>query len=587
MTAAHMDFLCPKINYLMKKIILLFLILTAFNLSAQEFTTRDSITIRLRSGNELSAIVVHNKGVPQPLPALVRYSIYASPQTDKYFNSLSSLRGYVGVTVYIRGKYLSTGEVKPFANDATDAWDMIDWVSKQSWCNGKVGMYGASYLGFSQWAAVKKLHPALKTIVPQSAVGIGVDFPSHNNINMGYMLNWIHYATDRKLLDSTSMAQFSDQKKWTRLFNSLHTSGKSFASLDKMEGRPSSLFQEWLAHPSYDEYWAKFTPTSEEYAKLDIPVLTIAGYFDVDQSGAMHYFKKHNENNPGAKHYLVLGPYDHIGLQQLSMPKMVAGYKLDSAAIFKTYKLTFDWFDYVLKDGLKPAMLKDRINFQVMGENSWNHASTLADISRRHLKYFLRPEEKDGVYQLSQEVFKGTKTIKQKIDFHDRSDTISNKTKNLLLDSAINVGRNCLVFETGKFEQAVKIAGSLDGELSFIVNKKDMDLKIQLYEKLADGRYLKLNDDMLRASYSKDHSKRQLITPGVKTMVQLTGNTFFVSRKIAVGSKLVLVLGVPVEAGIEVNHGSGKQVSAETIEDAKEDLIVKWLPSSYISLKIL
>lgn len=440
MTSVHMDFLCPKINYIMKKIILLFLILKAFSASAQEFTTTDSITIRLGSGNELSAIVVQKKGVQQPLPALVRYSIYASPQTDKYFNTLSSLRGYVGVTVYIRGKYLSTGELKPFVNDATDAWDMIDWVSKQSWCNGKIGMYGASYLGFSQWAAVKKLHPALKTIVPQSAVGIGVDFPSHNNINMGYMLNWIHYATDTKLLDSASMAEFSDQKKWTGLFNSLHTSGESFASLDKMEGRASALFQEWLAHPSYDEYWEKLTSTNEEYAKLDIPVLTIAGYFDVDQSGAMHYFKKHYQNNPDANHYLVLGPYDHVGLQQLSMPETVAGYKLDSAAIFKIYKLTFDWFDYVLKDGIKPAMLKDRVNFQVMGENNWNHAASLADISGAHLKYFLHPEKTDGVYLLSQQVFNQKKRIVQSIDFKHRTDTISKKFSNHLLDSFLHIG---------------------------------------------------------------------------------------------------------------------------------------------------
>lgn len=114
-----------------------------------------------------------------------------------------------------------------------------------------------------------------------------------------------------------------------------------------------------------------------------------------------------------------------------------------------------------------------------------------------------------------------------------------------------------------------------------------MDLKVQLYEKLADGRYLKLNDDMLRASSSKDHTNRQLVTPGMKTTVQLTGNTFFVSRKIAKGSKLVFVLGVPVEAGMEVNYGTGKQVSEETIANAKEDLIVKWLPSSYISLTII
>jgi len=570
----------------MKKYILLFLLFASINVLAQEVSITDSIVIHLKSGHELTAIVVQNKAIKIPVPALVRYSIYANPEIDKYYNSLSAFRGYVGVTIYVRGKYLSNQEANPFTNDSDDAWEMIDWVSKQSWCNGKVGMYGASYLGFSQWASVKKLHPALKTIVPQSAVGIGVDFPMQNNINSGYSLSWIHYATDNKRLDSVSQAQLSDAEKWNTLFNRWFKSGKSFASLDTMEGRPSPIFQEWLKHPSYDNYWKKMTPTAEEYAKLDIPVLTIAGYFDADQSGAMHYFKKHYENNKDANHYLILGPYDHFGLQQLAMLPTVGGYKLDSVALFKVYKLTFDWFDYILKGGVKPTLLKDKVNYEVMGANRWEHSPSMADITTKERKYYLQTEQTEGLYKLINKSNDDNKVITQQISFKDRTDTLSNVGSHLILDSLLHVGKNSLVFETDPFDHPLIIAGSLSGELSIIVNKKDVDISVQLYEKLADGRYLQLYNSNLRASYSKDHSKRQLLVPGKPSQIQLTNNTFFTSRQIAKGSKLVFVTGVLIEPGIEINYGTGKTVSQETIADGKKDLIIKWLPESYISLSV-
>ncbi|WP_316809146.1 CocE/NonD family hydrolase [Pedobacter agri] len=570
----------------MKKIILLLLLLATYRASAQEFKITDSIVIKLKGGSELTAIVTQNKAISKPLPAIVRYSIYTNLEADKFFNSIACLRGYVGVTVYLRGKYLSSQKAEPFAHDAEDAYEMIDWVSKQSWCDGKVGMYGASYLGFSQWASVKNLHPALKTIVPQSAVGIGVDFPFHNNINLGYNLNWIHYATDSKVLDSKSVQEFADRKKWSNVFNEWFVSGKSFASLDSIEGRPNEQFQQWLSHPSYDDYWKKLTPTAEEYAKLNIPVLTIAGYYDVDQSGAMHYFREHNKNNKYANHYLVLGPYDHFSLQQMTMPASVGGYKIDSAAIFKVYKLTFDWFDHILKSGPKPSLLKEKVNFQVMGANRWEHAESLEKITIKKLNYFLSAVKESDIYKLSKSSGNKNEIIRQRINFKDRSSTISAGNA-LVLDTLLHTDKNSLVFESDAFEQPMSIAGSLDGELSLSLNKKDLDITVQLYEKLANGSYLRLYNDMLRASYAKNHSKRQLFIPGKTGKIKLTGNTFFASRKIAKGSKLIFILGVPLDPGMEINYGTGKIVSQETIADAVDDLQLEWHPDSHISLSVL
>jgi hypothetical protein len=90
----------------------------------------------------------------------------------------------------------------------------------------------------------KKLHPALKTIVPQVAVGIGIDYPAQNNIFMSYMLQWIQYVTNNKLTDEVD---FANAVKWDSINTKWYKSGKSFRSLDTISGKPSKIFQDgWI-----------------------------------------------------------------------------------------------------------------------------------------------------------------------------------------------------------------------------------------------------------------------------------------------------------------------------------------------------
>ena len=134
------------------------------------YTIQDSVLIPTKSGIDISAIIVRKKVNTTPLPAILFYTTYYQGKTDDYFAKLSADRDYVGIVAYARGIRTDIKHYAPYEHEKTDVHDIIDWISKQSWCNGKVGMYGGSYTGYSQWATVKNIHPALKTIVPQVAV---------------------------------------------------------------------------------------------------------------------------------------------------------------------------------------------------------------------------------------------------------------------------------------------------------------------------------------------------------------------------------------------------------------------------------
>ncbi len=115
---------------------------------------QDNVLIRTRDGAAISAIVVRKKGNTQPLPAILFYTTYYQGSGDTIFGKKSPARGFVGVVAYTRGIRTNLNEYVPYEHDGNDVYDVIDWISKQSWCNGKVGMYGGSYTGFSQWSTL-------------------------------------------------------------------------------------------------------------------------------------------------------------------------------------------------------------------------------------------------------------------------------------------------------------------------------------------------------------------------------------------------------------------------------------------------
>lgn len=543
----------------------------------KEYIFEDSVLIPTRDGAVIAATIVRNRNVVGKQPTVLMFNIYADP-TDRASAKLSATKGYVGVVANTRGKWLSPQEIEPFEHDANDAYDVIDWISKQSWSNGKVGMYGGSYLGFSQWAAAKKVHPALKTIVPQASVGIGIDYPLQNNIFVSYMLQWIHVVTNNKLTDGN---EYGITKNWDRTNLEYFKSGRAFNALDTIDGRPNNIFHRWLAHPSHDAYWQNMVPYKTDFSQINIPVLTITGYYDADQLGAMYYYEQHHMYNKNANHYLLIGPFDHLGAIYSPSP-VLKGYTIDSVANINIQDLTFKWFDYILKDSSRPAILKDKVNYQVMGTNEWKHVPSLNNMNNDTINFYFSNVRVASNYKLTRKP-EPTEFIRQEVDFKDRSDT-TQPWDPPIIDSSLNMS-NSISFVSTVFDKPFDINGAFTGTLMASINKKDMDVNITLYELRADGTYFTLNNFLGRASYAKDKSKRQLLQPGKIENIPYN-KSFFVSKRISAGSKLVVVLGINFNQYSEINYGTGKDVSTETISDAKEPLEIKWYGNSSIKIPV-
>lgn len=534
------------------------------NSTDNNYIIQDSVSIPTKSGISISAIIVKKKTNTEPLPAVLFYTTYHQGAGDAILGKRSADKDYVGVVAYARGIRTNLNHYKPYENESTDIYDIIDWIIKQPWCNGKVGMLGGSYTGFSQWATAKKLHPALKTIIPQVAVMPGFDVPMENNVPTQNILSWPH----------DNIYKFPPIQK--SLLFEWFESGSSFRSLDSLADHPNAIFQKWLKHPSYDKYWKSLVPTPKEYSKINIPVLSTTGYYDGAQLSALQYFKLHNKYNKNANHYFVIGPYDHFGGQGKASANLM-GYEIDKIAITNMRDLAYQWLDFILKDGKKPELLKDKFNFQVMGTNEWKHAPTLEKAKNKSLKFYLNENA------LKSEIVKEKSYLKQVIDFKDRTKENSFYIPSIIMDTLD--ASNGLVFTSNAFEKEISINGSFSGNLNFTTNKKDMDVSIALYELMPDGKYFYLTRYIGRASYAKNNAKRQLLKQNKLQNITFK-NTRFISKKISVGSRLVILLNINKHPFEILNYGSGKEVSDETIKDANEPMEIKWNNDSFIEIPI-
>jgi predicted acyl esterase len=175
--------------------------------------------------------------------------------------------------------------------------------------------------------------------------------------------------------------------------------------------------------------------------------------------------------------------------------------------------------------------------------------------------------------------------VHQTVSLTDRSDAGWMPPTELISKSL--AVQNGVMFESEPLSKATEISGLLSGRLDLTVNKMDVDLNIILYERLAQGDYVRLFSPTyeFRASYARDRVHRHLLQAGVRQVLAFKSERM-TSRQLQAGSRLVMVLAVNKRPDREVNYGTGNDVSEESIADGKIPIKIRWFGDSYIEIPI-
>jgi len=557
---------------------LFFLKSNLYSQAADSLTTKPidllwSVKIPMRDGVKLNATVYKPKG-NERYPILFVLTPYVSDFFHGYAYYFSQ-NGYVFVLVDVRGRGNSQGAFSPLIQEAKDGYDLVEWLAKQPWSNGSVAMWGGSYMGYDQWATAKEFPPSLKTIVPAAAAMPSMDFPFYKNIWYPYDMQWIMYTGGV----TSNLNLFSETSFWIEKFREVYKSHLAFDELDTIVSNPSPIFQTWLAHSGQDSYWDACNPTDEQFSRINLPILTITGDYDGDQIGAMEFYRRHMKfasAEATANHYLIIGPWDHLGAV-LTPKKEVGGLTFGDASVLDMNKLHKEWYDWILKSGKKPEFLKKRVAYYVVGKDEWKYADSLGEIGAAKERFYL---DSDG--GKANDVFRSGYLADTKAA-RSVSDTFTynpldirpgelEKTNitNYITDEryALNLFGNGLAYHTDPFADSTEVSGYVRLVLWMSMDVPDADFEVLLYEIKPDGTSILLTSDMVRARFRESLRTERLITPGQILKYEFSGFTWF-SRFVAKGSRLRLVIHCPNSIYYQKNYCSGKNVMEETGRDAR------------------
>ncbi|MGN6313525.1 MAG: CocE/NonD family hydrolase [Rhodanobacteraceae bacterium] len=528
--------------------------------------------IPLRDGVQLAATIWRPSDQAKPLPVVLVMTPYITDETQARAVKFAT-HGYVYVSVDVRGRGTSQGRFTPLYGNGPDGADVIAWLAKQPWCDGRVVTRGGSYRGMDQWQILAE-HPAhLVAAVPTAAVYPGWDYPQPKGIAMSYTAQWLALTSGHTGQENL----FGDEKYWESRFVDAYEHNRPFYTLADLAGTQRAVFLEWLDHPADDAYWAAYNPKPDDYKSIDVPVLTITGYFDDDQRGALRYYREFmaNASTNAKKHfYLLLGPWDHPGTRHPQ--QKLGGLTFDKKSVLDIDQLQIDFFDWVLKGGKRPGILSERVNYYVMGAHEWRHADSLKDLSDHTLRLYLSSPGSDAHDVFHAGFLTTEQPGEQPADtFRDdplaltpADELLKDQGDDALVHSAEPYKPDRLIYVSDRLPKAITLAGAMQLLANISLDTPDGDVGAEVDAILPDGRTLVLGRDMMRARFRHGMAKAEPATPGAIEPWRFDG-FYFTARELPKGTRLRVALGPLDTPDWQKNYNSGGRIGYETAKDAR------------------
>ncbi|HET7092510.1 MAG TPA: CocE/NonD family hydrolase [Thermomicrobiales bacterium] len=333
-------------------------------------TVEYDVPCRMRDGVVLRADV-YRPAEGGPWPVILIRLPYDKTQAENLsyaHPSWYARRGYMVVSQDCRGCMRSEGTFYPFAAEAEDGYDTIEWAAKLPGSNGKVGMYGFSYGGATQLLPATLRPPSLTAIVPAMTGSQYYEGWTYNQgaLALAFTATW---AAD---LAGRVARHDHDDPRMARLTAILFSAPSWFAALPLASATPldretAPYFFDWLDHPAYDDYWRRWS-IDTDYSRLQTPALHIGGWYDIFLDGVVRNFAglraAAGSDDARRQQKLVIGPWFHMPWRPLD------GGDGEPAGPNVVDDWQIAWFDQTLKD--RPSSRFDApVTVYVMGEGKW------------------------------------------------------------------------------------------------------------------------------------------------------------------------------------------------------------------------
>ena len=494
-----------------------------------------SVAVPMRDGVTLATDLWRPAGTG-PWPVLLARTPYGRTSTAHLGNpKLPDIRalvdsGYLVVVQDVRGTGASPGLMEPHRFDQSDTVDTIAWIARQAWCDGSVGMWGASYMGFAQWRAAAEAPPALRAIAPMmtSADMYRAWYSAQGGVSQSTLFNWSARMAVANLSRPQSNGP-SDRQDAAEIRAALDDADTLYSlPLDDRSALLRGLpwLREMLAHPDYDGYWEAQSALHRSSA-ITVPALNVTGWYDVFAGEVVRSYTtmRRTGGSVAAREgqQLIIGPWGHgDGADQGIFPDRSFGLagSVKAAAITQAHLRFFDrWVRG--RTGVDPGA---RVRIFVMGPDRWREEDDWPLPDTRYEDYFLhgwgRANTSEGDGRLHRSPATDDVADSFSYDPLDPVPTVGGATLGAdgragpADQAAVERRGDVLCYTSDHLEEPLEVTGHVALTVHMSSTAVDTDVTGKLVDVFPDGRAVILCEGLCRMRNRAGVGRPQPLEPG-------------------------------------------------------------------------
>jgi predicted acyl esterase len=520
-----------------------------------------NVGVPMRDGIRLSANVFRPAAPGRYPTVLLRTPYNKGEDLTPNFQSFVN-HGYAVMVQDVRGRYQSAGVFEPVNQEVGDGDDTLNWIARQPWSDGNVGMYGGSYLGIAQWKLALAQNPHLKAIFPYVS---GDDdyrdrfYSPGGAMKLGHRLLWV---SDNLRASGYVPPAFGD------FIWSLPERNADAAAT----GHTVPLWQIASDHPTYDKFW-KEVSVREHLKDIHVPVYSVGGWYDNYVESDLDAFTLLHKSNPEDR--IMIGPWPHT----FNTPFANVSFGKDATVPLRPEQIK--WFDRWLKGTPAPEP-GPPVRIFVMGVNKWRNEEDWPLARARPVKFYLGGNgHANSVYgdgflsdeRRAENSKDNGKRTPPDTFLYDPNKPVPTTGGAVCCDSRkfpwgpmdqrpVERRHDVLVYTTSPLTADLEVTGPIRLILYAASTARDTDFTAKLVDVFPSGEARNLTDGILRARYRDSLEKAKLMTP--REVYRMTIDVGVTSNVFRAGHRIRLEVSSSNFPRFDRNPNTGRPVADET-----------------------
>jgi putative CocE/NonD family hydrolase len=522
--------------------------------------------------------------------AIVMRTPYDKRLTMRLLAREIAKRGFAVIVQSSRGRFGSSGSFRPFLGESEDNWDLLEWLSKQVWFDGRVGLLGWSYLAYTNYLMCGVEPPSgVRIAANVSCVEVWNPFNTFypaGALSLHWALPWAFIVQGN---DTTNLAATFEvngfKVGWPEILKIL-----PLTSVPEKLAVNLSFWNQWLDHTYYDYYWKKLNLASI-ISRTSVPTLHITGWYDYCVTDTIGAFVRMRCNSPNQA--LIVGPWDHENIFKVMfgeiLPKNKGGRHPVEDGDYSLYERIIHWFDKWLKNDATVGSESSEVEVFVSRENRWYRDTKWPIRGLQWIKFYLSVDRMlvtdhpsdEGSDEYIYDPASPTPTIGGAVSRMGR-----HVVPGPLDQTLVEHSEGTLLYSTATLTAAVRVVGELQVVLFVSSDSPDTDFAVRLIDSDPNGREDIVQDGIVRARCRESVGRPTLLTPGEVYKLHISmGAT---AHLFGVGHRIRLLVSSSNFPKYDRNLNTGRRNAAESeYRVAKQTVFRGGIHASFVHLPVM